>query len=155
MTSSLKEIIASYDASAPLAEAWTIPAPWYVDGRVYALEQAAVFARAWQLVGRAEQVREVGQFITTEVAGEPIVIVRGSDRVLRGFFNVCRHHAAAVMTEPQGKATQLRCPYHGWTYSLEGELKGTPDFSGVCDFDRANNGLEPLEIAEWEQWIFV
>jgi hypothetical protein len=62
------------------------------------------------------------------------------------FFNVCRHHAAAVMTEPEGKAAQLRCPYHGWTYSLEGELKGTPDFSGVCNFDRASNGLVSLEL---------
>ncbi len=81
--------------------------------------------------------------------------MRGNDGVLRGFFNVCRHHAAAVMTEPEGKAAQLRCPYHGWTYSLEGELKGTPDFSGVCDFDRASNGLVPLEMAEWENWVFV
>ena len=64
-----------------------------------------------------------------------------ADNVLRGFFNVCRHHAAAVMTEPEGTANQLRCPYHGWTYSLEGELKGTPDFSGVCNFDRSANGL--------------
>ena len=77
-----------------------------------------------------------GNYVTSDIAGEPVVIVRGNDDVLRGFFNVCRHHAAAVMTEPEGKAAQLRCPYHGWTYSLEGELKGTPDFSGVCDFDR-------------------
>ena len=59
------------------------------------------------------------------------------------------------MTEPEGKAAQLRCPYHGWTYSLEGELKGTPDFSGVCDFDRASNGLVPVELREWENWVFV
>src|SRR6185369_10746127 len=65
------------------------------------------------------------------------------------------HHAAAVMTEPQGKAAQLRCPYHGWTYSLSGELKGTPDFSGVCNFDRSENGLAPVEIAVWEKWVFV
>jgi len=60
-----------------------------------------------------------------------------------------------VMTEPHGNAPQLRCPYHGWTYSLEGELKGTPDFTGVCDFDRADNGLLPIEIAIWEKWAFV
>jgi choline monooxygenase len=59
------------------------------------------------------------------------------------------------MTEPEGKANQLRCPYHGWTYSLEGELKGTPDFAGVCDFDRAANGLVPVETAVWENWVFV
>jgi choline monooxygenase len=59
------------------------------------------------------------------------------------------------MTEPPGHATQMRCPYHGWTYSLEGELKGTPDFSGVCNFDRANNGLAPDEIATWEKWVLA
>src|SRR5690242_20847466 len=59
------------------------------------------------------------------------------------------------MTEPEGSATQMRCPYHGWTYSLEGELKGTPDFSGVCDFDRTKNSLVPLQIATWENWVFV
>ena len=118
-------------------------------------ELETVFSQSWQLAARADQVTEPGKYVTTDIAGEPIVIVRGNDGVLRGFFNVCRHHAAAVMTEPEGKAAQLRCPYHGWTYSLEGELKGTPDFSGVCDFDRAQNGLVSLEIAEWENWVFV
>ena len=91
-----------------------------------------MFSNTWQLAARTDQVTQPGQYVTTDVAGEPIVVVRGNDRVLRAFFNVCRHHAAAVMTEPEGKAAQLRCPYHGWTYSLEGELKGTPDFSGVA-----------------------
>src|SRR5438132_12308944 len=59
------------------------------------------------------------------------------------------------MTEPEGRANQLRCPYHGWTYSLEGELKGTPDFSGVCDFERSANGLVPVETEVWEKWVFV
>ena len=114
-----------------------------------------MFSRSWQLAARVDQVSEPGQYVTCDIAGEPVVIVRGNDSVLRAFFNVCRHHAAAVMTEPHGKAAQLRCPYHGWTYSLEGELKGTPDFSSVCDFDRANNGLEPIELTAWENWIFV
>jgi len=75
--------------------------------------------------------------------------------LLRGFFNVCRHHAAAIMTEPEGTASQLRCPYHGWTYSLAGELKGTPDFTGVCDFDRLENSLVPVAVDVWEQWVFA
>jgi choline monooxygenase len=151
----LRQIIGSYDPNAPLEVAWTIPAPWYVDERVMELERRTVFAHSWQLVGRVDQLSEPGQYVTAEIAGEPMVIVRGNDNVLRGFFNVCRHHAAAVMTEPQGRSPQLRCPYHGWTYSLEGELKGTPDFAGVCNFDRAANGLVPVETAVWEQWVFV
>jgi len=152
---SLRDIIGDYDPHAPLAEASTIPSSWYTDARVYEIEQQTVFSGSWQVAARLDQVREPGQYVTTEIAGEPIVIVRGSDGELRGFFNVCRHHAAAVMTEPEGQATQMRCPYHGWTYSLSGELKGTPDFSGVCNFDRAENGLAPVEIAAWEKWVFV
>ena len=152
---SLNDIISSYDPNAPLAEASTIPASWYTDERVFELERQTVFGRSWQLAARLDQLREPGHYVTTEISREPIVIVRGSDGELRAFFNVCRHHAAAVMTEPTGHTTQMRCPYHGWTYSLEGELKGTPDFSGVCNFDRANNGLAPVEIATWEKWVFA
>ena len=152
---SLDEIIASYDPEAPLAEASTIPASWYTDERVFELERRTVFGRSWQFAARVDQLEEPGDFVTTEIAGAPIVIVRGNDNVVRGFFNVCRHHAAAVMTEPAGHANQMRCPYHGWTYSLAGELKGTPDFSGVCNFDREQNGLAPVEISAWENWVFV
>jgi phenylpropionate dioxygenase-like ring-hydroxylating dioxygenase large terminal subunit len=152
---SVKEIIASYDAGLPLEEAETIPAAWYVDARVFELERRSVFARSWQMVGRACQVREPGQYITCELAGEPLLIVRGSDGTLRAFFNVCRHHAAAVMAEAEGSARHLRCPYHGWTYTLEGKLKGTPDFAGVCNFEREQHGLISVETAVWEQWVFV
>jgi choline monooxygenase len=151
----LREIVSQYDPNLTLERASTIPASWYTDKEFYELERETVFSQSWQLAARAGQLTEPGRYVTTDIAGEPVLIVRGSDGVLRGFFNVCRHHAAAVMTEPEGKAPQLRCPYHGWTYSLEGELKGTPDFSGVCDFDRAQNGLVSLEIAEWENWVFV
>ena len=151
----MKEIIDQYDPNVPLEHASTIPASWYINDDFYELELETVFSRSWQLAARLDQVSQPGQYVTTDVAGEPIVVVRGKDGELRAFFNVCRHHAAAVMTEPEGKAAQLRCPYHGWTYSLEGELKGTPDFSGVCHFDRERNGLVSLELAEWENWVFV
>ena len=155
MSQELAAIINSYNANAPLAEASTIPASWYTNGGIFDLELQTVFARSWQFAGRLDQLQAQGQYVTTDIAREPIVIVRGSDDKLRGFFNVCRHHAAAVMTEPTGTAPHLRCPYHGWTYSLEGELKGTPDFSGVCNFDRGENSLLPVETNIWEKWVFV
>ena len=155
MKPSLTEIIDSYDSSAPLAEASTIPASWYTDERLFELEKQTIFSRSWQFAARIDQLNKPGDYVTSEIAGEPIVVVRGGDHKLRAFFNVCRHHAAAVMTERAGHANQMRCPYHGWTYSLEGELKGTPDFSGVCGFDRANSGLVPIGIGTWEKWVFL
>jgi choline monooxygenase len=148
-------ILDQYDPSLPLDLASTIPGSWYVDRNLYDLELKTVFSNTWQLAARVDQVQQPGQYVTTDIGGEPIVVVRGSDGVLRAFYNVCRHHAAAVLTEAEGKAAQLRCPYHGWTYSLEGELKGTPDFSGVCDFDRGSNGLVKVQVGEWENWVFV
>ena len=149
------KIVEQYDPSLPLDLASTIPSSWYVDKELYELELKSVFTNTWQFAGRLDQVSQPGQYVTTDIGGEPIVVVRGSDNVLRAFYNVCRHHAAAVMTEVEGRAAQLRCPYHGWTYSLEGELKGTPDFSGVCSFDRASNGLTRVQAGEWENWVFV
>jgi phenylpropionate dioxygenase-like ring-hydroxylating dioxygenase large terminal subunit len=151
----LAQIINSYDPEVPLSHAATIPSSWYTDARIFELERQTVFSHSWQFAARVDQLTNHGAYVTTEIGGEPIVLARGNDGELRAFFNVCRHHAAAVMTEPEGHAHQLRCPYHGWTYSLEGELKGTPDFNDVCNFDRANNGLVPLEVALWEQWVFV
>ncbi|HKO99150.1 MAG TPA: aromatic ring-hydroxylating dioxygenase subunit alpha [Pyrinomonadaceae bacterium] len=155
MTHSLQEIIDSYDATAPLEKALTIPATWYTDQSLYQLELETVFTNSWQMVCRDDQLAKPGDYVTVEIGNEPIVIVKGSDNIVRGFFNVCRHHAAAVMTELEGNAAHLRCPYHGWTYSLEGKLKGTPDFTGVCDFDREANGLFPIKAAVWENWVFV
>ncbi|HSY98004.1 MAG TPA: aromatic ring-hydroxylating dioxygenase subunit alpha [Terriglobales bacterium] len=151
----LQTVLVAYDANAPLAEASTIPAAWYVDTRVADLETKTVFSKTWQMVGRTEQVEKPGQFVTATVAGEPIVVVRGNDGMLRGFYNVCRHHAAAVATEPCGQASILRCPYHGWNYGLDGSLKGMPEFDGVRNFDRQQNGLVPVKTDIWEKFVFV
>jgi choline monooxygenase len=155
MDRELEAILADYDASSPLAESSTIPGSWYTDARVAARERRTVFSRTWQMVGRADQVEHPGQYLTAEVGGEPIVVVRGGDGVVRAFFNVCRHHAAAVMTEPCGRVERLQCPYHGWTYGLDGQLKSTPELDGICNFDRARNGLVPVHVAAWEKLVFV
>jgi len=152
---SIDDILVSYNDKAPLSEASTIPAPWYVDPRIAELEANSVFSNTWQMVGRIEQVEKPGQFVTADVAGEPIVVVRGNDGVLRGFYNVCRHHAAAVVTEPCGQASILHCPYHGWNYGLDGSLKGMPEFDGVKNFDRQKNGLVPVKAETWEKFVFV
>jgi choline monooxygenase len=153
--SSVKDILGLYNDQAPLAQASTIPAPWYVDPRIAELEAKTVFSNTWQLVGRAEQVEKPGQFISTTIAGEPIVVVRGNDHILRAMYNVCRHHAAAVVTEPCGQTSILHCPYHGWNYGLDGSLKGMPEFDGVQGFERQKNGLLPARAEAWENFVFV
>ena len=155
MQQDLRQILASYNPDAPLSEASTIPAPFYTDERIAELERQSVFSQTWQWAGRTDQVDRRGRFVTFTVAGEPIVVVRGQDSELRAFFNVCRHHAAAVVTEPSGTASILRCPYHGWSYDLNGALKGTPEFQGVCNFDRSQNGLVPIAVDTWENFVFV
>jgi choline monooxygenase len=152
---SIEQILSSYDDRAPLSQASTIPAAWYIDPRIAELERLSVFSKTWQLVARTEQVKTAGQFVSTRVAGEPIVIVRGSDGALRAFYNVCRHHAAAVVTESCGQASLLHCPYHGWNYGLDGSLKGMPEFEGVENFDRAQNGLVPIRVETWECFVFI
>ncbi|MGA2810527.1 MAG: aromatic ring-hydroxylating dioxygenase subunit alpha [Candidatus Acidiferrum sp.] len=155
MPQSVRSLLDLYNPGNPLERAWTIPAPWYFDRDFFELERSSVFSPSWQAVGRVDQVRERGQFFTAEIAGEPIVVARGEDGVLRAFYNVCRHHAAAVVTEAQGCAKQFRCPYHGWTYGNDGALKGMVEFEGVCDFDRARNGLVPVRMETWENFVFV
>jgi phenylpropionate dioxygenase-like ring-hydroxylating dioxygenase large terminal subunit len=151
----LNELIDAYDSVARLDQASTIPSSWYTDARVFRLEQETVFSHSWQVAARVDQLTKPGDYVTTDIGDEAVVIVRGNDDRIRGFFNVCSHHAAAVMNEPQGHAQQLRCPYHGWTYSLEGELKGTPEFNNVCGFDRTENGLRPIGISTWEKWVLA
>ncbi|HYK34318.1 aromatic ring-hydroxylating dioxygenase subunit alpha [Alloacidobacterium sp.] len=155
MTQSVTELLDLYNAAAPLEEAYTIPAGWYLDQRIEEVEREEVFGRNWIAVGRIDQVAVEGQFFTVEIAGEPLVVVRGSDGELRAFFNVCRHHAAAVANVPSGTVQYLRCPYHGWTYGLDGSLKGAPEFTGVCNFDRGANGLIPIRVETWEHFVFV
>jgi choline monooxygenase len=152
---SVEEILESYNDKVPLSEASTIPAPWYVDPRIAELENLTVFSKTWQVIGRADQVANPGQFVTATLAGEPIVAVRGTDGDLRAFYNVCRHHAAKVVTEPCGIASLLHCPYHGWNYGLDGSLKGMPEFDGVKNFERRENGLVPIKVETWEAFVLV
>ncbi|MGD0735174.1 MAG: SRPBCC family protein [Terracidiphilus sp.] len=155
MDEKLVSILALYNEAVPLEVAHTIPAPWYLDPAILAEEQLRVFGGNWQAIGRVDQVAHPGDYFTARFAGEPILAVRGADGQLRAFFNVCRHHAAAVATAPCGHAQSFRCPYHGWNYGLDGSLKGMPEFAGVCNFDRSANGLVPVAVDTWENFVFV
>jgi choline monooxygenase len=155
MARTLHEELEQFDASLPLARARTIPSQWYLSPEVAAIERHGAFGESWQLAARGDQLEAPGSFVTASIAGEPVVLVRDGRGVLRAFFNVCRHRAACVVTEPAGTLRRLRCRYHGWTYDLAGQLLGTPEFDGVDDFRKEDNGLLPLAVDTWGPLVFV
>lgn len=136
-----------------IARAATIPARVYTDPVYLELERERVFARTWQLVGRADEVREHGQYFTTQMGDDPLVILRDGD-ALRGFYNVCLHRAGPVASGC-GKRNTLQCRYHGWTYALDGTLKRAPEMQGVERFDPADMHLVPVRVATWGPLVFV
>jgi choline monooxygenase len=155
MSSALETLLARFDPTLPLERARTIPAAWYHDHELAAAERQRVFGNAWLLAGRADQVGDPGSFFTVDLAGEPIVVARDEEGTLRAFHNVCRHRGARVACEEEGRATRLRCRYHGWTYDLAGRLRGTPEFDGVQEFRREDNGLPPVaaDVAGPLVWV--
>jgi choline monooxygenase len=141
-------------AIAPLPRAETIPSAWYVDPRFHELDREAVFARTWQLVAHGAQLLHPGDHVVATVAGNPIIVVRGKDGVLRAFYNVCRHRGGPLAMK-HGRADMLQCKYHGWTYQLDGMLRGVPHFNRTELFDKEDYGLIPVRHGEWEGLIFV
>ena len=137
-----------------LARASTLPSRFYFDPEVLEAENRRVFGATWQLAGRAEQVREPGQYFTTTIADEPLLIIRGSDGELRAMSNVCRHRAGPV-GEGEGKRPVLQCRYHGWTYSIDGRLLNTPEFDGVQHFAKANCVRPRFGAEVWNELVFV
>ncbi|HYY43183.1 MAG TPA: SRPBCC family protein [Pyrinomonadaceae bacterium] len=144
----------SYNFDARLAYAATPPAAWYTDPRVLTAEQQRVFARTWQLVGRAAEVARPGQYFTATVADEPLIVARGADERLRAFSNVCRHRAGPV-ANGCGQRNSFQCGYHGWTYALDGRLTGTPEFDGVENFNKAEHALPQFRVETWGALVFV
>ncbi len=143
-----------FDPAVPVERASTPPASWYTDPAFLELERTHVFARSWQPAARLEQLARPGDYAAGRLTGEPYVVLRDSAGRLRAFFNVCRHHASCV-AEGQGNTRQLVCPYHGWTYDLDGKLRKAPSLGGVQDFDRRSFGLLPMDVGSWGPLVFV
>jgi choline monooxygenase len=136
------------------ARAWTLPASLYTDPSVFASEKETIFSRTWQLVGHGSQVANPGDYFTTQLIGEPLLIARGSDGKLRGFYNVCRHRAGPP-AEGCGSRKLFRCGYHGWTYGLDGALISATEIDGVEGFRPEDFALKTVQTEEWFNLIFV
>lgn len=144
-----------FNPDLPLAEASTIPASWYHDPGIARAERQKVFSDSWQFAARAEQVKDPGQFVTLDIAGEPVLIVRQKGGDLLAMANVCRHRAARIETRSEGTASRFRCRYHGWAYAVDGRLAGTPDFDGVQNFCKEESGLPRYQVDTWGPLVFV
>jgi choline monooxygenase len=132
----------------------TLPAHWYSDPAVLRLEEERIFARAWQYAGRLELVPEPGDFFTCSTGQVPIVVVRGHEWELAAFVNVCRHRGHLV-AEGAGNRKSLQCPYHAWTYDLDGTLRTAPRSEREPGFDVSCYSLLPVAVATWGPLVFV
>jgi len=138
----------------PLARASTLASSYYTDAAVLEREKELVFGATWQLVGRAEELERVGDFVPVTVLDEPIVITHGLDGQLHGFYNVCRHRAGQVALT-RGNRKSLQCRYHGWTYGLDGSLRACPEMEDTEDFRKEDFGLMPIRVDRWGPFVFV
>jgi nitrite reductase/ring-hydroxylating ferredoxin subunit len=135
-------------------ESETLPPICYTDPGFFEFEKQAIFYREWLCVGREAWVRKPGDYFTTSHVGEPIVIVRNRDGVVKAMSSVCQHRAMLV-AEGQGNTRSFRCPYHHWTYSLDGNLVAAPEMDRACEFDKTRFGLPELKVEVWQGFIFV
>jgi phenylpropionate dioxygenase-like ring-hydroxylating dioxygenase large terminal subunit len=139
---------------ATLADNRTIPWDWYADPSVARLEQEVIFRRTWQYAGHTDALAEPGSFVTTRAGDVPVVLVRGRDGELRGFVNVCRHRGY-LLCDGDGRRETLQCPYHAWTYDLDGALRSAPRADSEPGFDRDSLSLVPVAVDTWGPFVFV
>lgn len=143
-----EEILAGLDEGA------TLPASFYYVPEMYALEQEKIFAKSWQYACHESAVAKPGDYAVTKAGSTPIIVTHGKDGRLRGFVNVCRHRLHSI-AEENGNKPLLQCPYHGWTYGLDGKLKTAPRSQREMNFECSTISLEPVSVERWDQWIFV
>lgn len=138
---------------APFDEARPLPAHAYWDEDVFAFDRDAIFGRAWLCVGHERTIAEPGAFLLAPITPEGILVIRGEDGVVRAFYNVCRHRGATLVDTPCGRAESIACPYHRWTYALDGTLRTAR--GARPDLDRGSAGLVPVRLAAWNGLLFV
>jgi Rieske 2Fe-2S family protein len=139
----------------PVDQAHLLPPRVFHDPRVFEYEQDEWFARTWLCVGREEDAAEPGSYFLATVAGESVVVVRGRDGTLRAFSNVCRHRGSTLLAEPAGRLVRFQCPYHAWTYDLDGRLRRASHTEELIDFEPAENGLHAVGLETWQGFVFV
>jgi Rieske 2Fe-2S family protein len=132
----------------------TLPAKYYTDPDVFRKEIESFFFDSWFCAGRAAAIPDTGDYFLRDVAGESIVIVRDSSDRIRAYYNICRHRGTRMCTAAQGNLERIQCPYHGWTYGLDGQLLGAPHMDDA-GFSRSDYPLHPVATAVWDGHLFL
>ena len=137
------------------AGAKTLGQKYFVSPEVFAEEQEKIFSKQWVLVGHQGELAKAGDYLVAEVASESLVIVRDKGGEVHGFYNVCRHRGTRLREDRNGRLSAIQCPYHAWTYGLDGRLLAAPHMDDVPGFDKADYSLRAVNLALWEGFIFV
>jgi phenylpropionate dioxygenase-like ring-hydroxylating dioxygenase large terminal subunit len=137
------------------AGAKTLPQQYFVSDEIFRREQEQIFSKHWVLVGHQSQIARDGDYVVTEVNRESLIVIRDRNGRVHGFFNVCRHRGTRLKEDACGHASAIQCPYHAWTYGLDGRLLGAPHMDEVPGFDKADYSLRPVNLALWEGFIFI
>lgn len=155
MTVLTDELLASFDDSTgPVDEARLLPPVLYTSPEFFEFERRAIFQREWLCVGRADQLAEPGDYRCITIAGEPLIAARDTDGELRVLSAVCRHRGM-VLAEGSGNCRRFTCPYHHWSYGLDGKLLGTPAMDRAVGFDPAEHGLIELKAEIWQGFVMA
>jgi len=154
-------------SDSPPAMQRSLPGSAYLTADSFALDRQAIFARDWMCVAREEDLPERGDYLLLEIAGESVILLRGAEGAIHGHYNMCRHRGSRLC-DPANDArwgvtldsgvvgrTMIRCPYHGWSYALDGRLLAAPQLQDAPGFDKAAHGLQPVGVARWGGFVFV
>ena len=142
------------NVALPFERARAMPKSVYTSAEFAALEQAHIFARDWLCVGRADALQSPGDYLTTEISGEPVIVLRDREGQLRGLSNVCRHRMSTLL-EGRGHVRAITCPYHAWTYNLDGSLRGAPAMTLNESYCKDAIALPQIRVENWLGWIMV
>ena len=139
----------------PFKAARLLPPRVFHDPAILEFEQRNWFGRDWICVGRAEEAANRGEYFLATLAGESVMVLRGADGELRAFHNVCRHRGSTILEESCGKLVRIQCPYHAWTYGLDGQLQRAKHTDDLVDFEPAENSLVPVRCETWQGFVFL
>src|SRR5438046_8724568 len=137
------------------AAAKTLPQQYFVSDEIFRQEQEQLFSKQWILVGHQSQIVRNGDYFVAEVNRESLIVTIDQKSQVRGFYNVCRHRGTRLKEDACGHASTIQCPYHAWTYRMDGRLIGAPHMDEVPGFDKADYSLRSVNLALWEGFIFI